>query len=81
MNNVFTEINVSILERVRAAYCTLEREVLQAARLHLGDLSLRRLGVIRQRVLSFKQTAEQVRPFSFLRQEQMALIFKACTYL
>lgn len=49
---------VSIVERFRAAYITLEREVFQATRLHLGDT--RRLQVIRTRIFSFNQVAQQV---------------------
>ena len=58
MENAASDPTISILERFRAAYTTLETEVLQATRLHLGDV--RRLDVIRGRVLSFKQAAEQV---------------------
>jgi hypothetical protein len=47
------------LSRLRAAYNTLEREVMRGLQIRMGDVQ--QLSLTRRRVLSFRDAAEQVR--------------------
>ena len=49
---------ITPLQRLRAAYNNLEREVMRALQIQVGDI--RRLSVTRERVLAFQVSAEQV---------------------
>ena len=61
VGNMNNSSDISIIERLRAAYSSLESLFLQAVSLHFGDV--RRLEVTRERILLFKQAVEQVSEF------------------